>query len=247
MPAEVTFLNLSSPIDNNYDIHWDFGDSTTADAISPTHLYNDTGTFDVRLEITSPIGCYTDTVFSSLVTTVAPPVANFSYEPHDASNFKPEVNFTDASIDAVHWDWYVNGILVAQKPDFSFVFADTGLQEVKLVVTHPEYCQDSITQLVEVTPKVTFFMPNAFTPNQDTNNDFFMGAGYTRGISNYRMEIWDRWGAKIFVSDDVHTGWNGRVNNTGRFAQNGIYVCLVTFTGPRGEPFDYKGYATLLR
>lgn len=246
-PAEVFFNNLSTPIDLNYDIRWEFGDGEEGYEISPTHVYQETGTYDVRLEITSPIGCYTDTVFEELVRILTPPVADFYFDPADPSNLNPEVNFYDQSIDAVHWDWYVNGKLVAQQPNFNYSMPDTGIQEVTLIITHPEKCQDTMIQYVDVEPKVTFFLPNAFTPNEDTVNDYFQGTGITRGITNFKMEIWNRYGDLVFQTTEVDQPWNGRVNNTGKLVQNGVYVCIVTFTGPRGEPFEHRGYATVLR
>ncbi len=246
-PATVFFNNQSSPLDASYDIRWSFGDGGQGTDISPTHTYLDTGTFDVRLEITSPIGCYTDTTFSELVRILSPPVAGFSFDPTNPDSFNPAVNFFDESINVAHWDWYVDGRLVAQMPDFTYIFPDTGLHEVKLVVVHPEKCLDTLVQYLDVVPKVTFYMPNAFTPNEDTVNDYFVGAGVTRGVTDFKLAIWDRYGQKVFETDKIDEPWNGRVGNDGKPAQGGIYVCVATFTGPRGEPFKYRGYATLIR
>ncbi|MBK9015607.1 MAG: PKD domain-containing protein [Saprospiraceae bacterium] len=246
-PATVFFNNQSSPIDANYDIQWSFGDGESGTDISPTHTYLDTGTFDVRLEITSPIGCYTDTTFSQLVHILSPPVADFSFDPTNPDNFNPVVNFFDESTDAKYWDWYVDGKLVAQMPDFTYTFPDTGLHEVTLIVVHPEKCLDTLVQYVDVVPEVTFYMPNAFTPNEDTVNDYFLGTGVTRGVTNYSLAIWDRYGQKIFETERIDEPWNGQVGNQGKPALNGLYVYVVSFTGPRGEPFEYRGYATLLR
>jgi gliding motility-associated-like protein len=246
-PAELFFNNLSAPIGPTYDIHWDFGDGDTSAVISPTHVYRQEGLYDVKLDITSPIGCHTDTLYKELIQILSPPVAGFYFDPTDPDNFHPEVSFFDQSTDAVHWDWYINGQLASQNQDFDYSFPDTGLQEVKLVITHPQKCLDSLVQYIDVKPKVTFFLPNAFTPNEDTVNDFFAGTGVTRGITNFRLEIWDRWGERIFETDSPAEAWNGRVNNTGRQAPSGVYVCLVSYTRPRGETFEYKGFATLIR
>lgn len=246
-PATVFFNNQSSPINADYDIQWSFGDGERGTDVSPTHTYLDTGTFDVRLEITSPIGCYTDTTFSQLVKILAPPVADFSFDPTNPDNFNPLVNFFDESTDAKYMDWYVDGKLVAQQPDFSYSFPDTGMHEVKLIVVHPEKCLDTLVQYIDVTPKVTFFMPNAFTPNEDSVNELFVGTGVTRGVTDFKLTIWDRYGQIIFETDDVAEGWNGQVGNDGKQALSGVYVCVVSFTGPRGEPFNYRGYATLVR
>ena len=246
-PAEVFFNNLSSPVDLTYLVEWDFGDGGTSKAISPTHTYREVGIYDVKLEITSPIGCFTDTLFQNLVEVQEPPVADFYFEPQNPSNFNQEVNFFDQSLHAVHWDWYINGRLVAQQQDFTYNMPDTGLHEVMLIITHPRQCQDTLVQFVDVEPKVTFFLPNAFSPNEDTTNDYFLGTGITRGITDFKMEIWDRYGNLIFRTSDIEDAWNGRVNNSGRTAPNGIYICIVTFQEPRGKRFEYRGYATLMR
>jgi gliding motility-associated-like protein len=246
-PAKVFFNNQSSPIDANYAIQWDFGDGGSSTDISPTHTYLDTGSFNVRLEITSPIGCYTDTTFGELVRILSPPVAAFTFDPSSPDNFNPVVNFTNHSTDAAYSDWYVDGKLVAQMPDFAYSFPDTGLHEVKLIVAHPESCLDTLVQFVDVTPKVTFFMPNAFTPNDDSVNDLFVGTGVTRGVTDFHLAIWDRYGQKVFETDKVDEPWNGQVGNNGKAAVAGVYVCVVSFTGPRGEPFEYRGFATLVR
>ena len=246
-PASVFFNNLSNPIDLSYDIRWDFGDSLTSDEISPTHTYLQPGIYDVHLQITSPIGCHVDTLFNDLIQIFPPPVAGFSFDPPVVSNFNPEISFTDESLNTVHWDWYVNDKLVSQEQNFTYSFPDTGLQKVTQVVVHPEKCVDSLTQFVDVEPKVTFFMPTAFSPNEDTVNELFRGNGFTRGVTNFKLEIWNRWGEKIFETSDPAEAWNGRVNNADRAAQPGVYICLVSFTEPRGKSFEYKGYATLIR
>ncbi len=246
-PATVFFNNKSSPLDGNYDIKWSFGDGGEGTDISPTHTYLETGAFDVRLEITSPIGCYTDTLFESLVQVLEPPIADFSYSPPSPSNLEPTVNFTEESQNAVFWEWHVDGQLVAQQPDFVYTFPDTGLHEVRLVVVHPQKCLDTLVQVIDVAPKVTYYLPNAFTPNEDTMNDIFVGTGITRGITDFHLAIWDRHGQKIFETDRVDEPWNGRVDNNGKQALSGLYVCVVSFTEPRGKPFNYRGYATLVR
>ncbi len=245
-PGEISFLNLSTPLDNTYDVFWEFGDGNTSTDVSPTHIYRDAGQYDVRLQIESPIGCFTDTVFVKMIRMTDPPVAQFDYQPKELSNLEPEVEFFDESQNAVHWDWYVNNQVVAQQQDFMYVFQDTGLQEVTLIITHPEFCQDTVVKYIDVKPEITFYMPNAFTPNEDTNNEFFYGTGILPGISEYRMEVWDRWGQMIFETEDPKNGWNGRVENEGKLVQSGVYIYNVKFTGPRGAPHEFKGFATVI-
>ncbi|MFT5763450.1 MAG: gliding motility-associated-like protein, partial [Saprospiraceae bacterium] len=226
-PAEIEFINLSTPIDETYDIRWDFGDGGFDSIISPTHVFETVGLFDVSIEITSPIGCYTSQQFLELIHIDSLPIANFSFSPDKSSNFEPEVVFTDESIRAVQWDWTFDqyGSTIAQNP--VFVFPDTGLMEVQLVVTHIYGCLDTMIQYVDVEPKITYFLPNAFTPNEDGINEFFRGGGFFRGIRDFNIKIMNRWGGIVFESTDPSEGWNGMKNNSGRLSQNGVYLVYV--------------------
>jgi gliding motility-associated-like protein len=246
-PAEISFINLSTPIDETYEIFWDFGDGGTASAISPIYTFNTPGLFDVNIEITSPIGCFTSSVFRDWISIDSMPVADFTYSPEQSSNFDPTVEFTNKSERAVGWDWTFDQFGSTILKDPIYTFPDTGRMEVELVVTHLYGCQDTIVKIIDVEPKVTFFMPNAFTPNQDSKNELFMGGGIFRGIRDYDMKIINRWGGVVFESSDPSYGWNGREHNTGRISQNGVYVYIVRFTGPRGKTHEYKGFATLIR
>jgi gliding motility-associated-like protein len=248
-PADIFFDNLSSPIDSTYDIRWDFGDGgTTSGVISPNHLYTETGVFTVHVEITSPIGCYTEDTFVDLIKVVPSPTADFTFSPDTLlSNFNNTVQFTDLSSGANRWNWQFGneGTTTQQNP--LFTFQDTGLVAVRLIVTHPEGCKDSITQLLDIVPEFKWFMPNAFTPNGDGSNDLFLGAGLLEGINDFNMTIWNRWGELVFETDNPNVGWNGQDQNSGSMSPGGVYVYQVTFTSPRGTPLIYKGFATLIR
>ena len=246
-PSEIAFVNLSTPIDDTYEIIWDFGDGGTSADISPTYTFEGPGLFDINIEITSPIGCFTSSEFREWIFIDTLPVADFTHSPQRASNFEPTVDFTNTSERAASSDWTFDRYGTSILKDPIFTFPDTGFMHVELIVTHLYGCQDTIVKIVDVEPKITFFMPNAFTPNQDSKNEFFMGGGEFRGIRNYNMKIINRWGGIVFESSDPNYGWNGLEHNSGRMAQNGVYVYIVQFTGPRGKTHEYKGYATLIR
>jgi len=248
-PEIITFQNLSSPIDSTYLINWDFGDGQTAMGLSPSTTYNIPGTYTVTVDITSPIGCFISDTFPDLIFVDSLPVANFVVSPpRGVSNFDPEVELTDLSFNAVFWDWkFANGQDSSILKDPFYVFQDTGKQEVQLTVTSFFGCTDTLRQIVDVVPKVTYFMPNAFTPNEDGLNEIFEGVGFFRGIRNYKMGIWNRYGQLIYETTDINTGWNGRYKNTGKLSPNGVYIYRVSFTGPRGKMEQLEGYATLLK
>jgi len=248
-PRTVAFNNLSSPIDDTYKIVWDYGDgSRDTGVLSPTHIYDDPGTYTVSVGIVSPIGCIIGDTFTNLVQLYAPPVADFAFSPTKVDIFNPRVELKDLSVDADRWRWELNGQFLTndQSPPM-LEFRDTGLVEVHLLVTHPEGCQDSITRYIEVEPRVQWFMPNAFSPNGDGQNDEFVGTGLMYGATEFSMAIWNRWGEMVFETNNPTEGWNGRAQQTGGISPAGVYTYQVYFKGPRGEKYEYKGFATLVR
>lgn len=246
-PAKVFFNNRSFPLDTTYNIKWDFGDGTTGSAISPTHVYQKGGTYSVRLNIVSPLGCKKDAFFSNWIKIKPSPNADFEYSPTRVSNMTPTVFFKDKSVNAVNWEWYINYLGFSLKQNPVYTFKDTGQYLLTLKARNTEGCVDSITKLIDVEPLVTYFLPNVFTPNDDSHNDIFKGAGFTEGMKSFKLNILNRWGEIIFTSTDPHIGWNGLKNNSGQASPQGVYLYEVHYENPRRQPIDLKGFVTLLR
>jgi gliding motility-associated-like protein len=246
-PAAIFLNNLSIPIDSTYDIIWDFGDGTTGTGVSPTHIYEDPGIFTVSVEITSPIGCFASEVFPNLVEVLPSPVAGFDFNPKDPSNLQPTVFFEDQSIDAKTWLWNFGNLGGSFDPSPVYTFPDTGFQVVTQIVTHESGCTDTAVAILDVIPEIRYFLPNAFTPNDDGTNDVFRGQGFMDGVTNFNFQIWNRYGELVFETSDPFEAWNGRKNNMGVLAPQGVYIVVVRYTEPRGEPVELKGYATLIR
>ncbi len=247
VPLAVTFKNLSVPIDATYDAQWTFGDGTFGTGISPTHVYETTGTFSCYLKLTSPIGCKTERGFPEIVSVTPSPVANFYFTPDDPTSEFPEVTFIDQSLGAKKWSWSLGNTYTSSKQNPTYTFPDTGYQVIRLIVTHESGCRDTLTKTLDVKPIVRFFMPNAFSPNYDTKNDVFKGTGELLGVRNFQFSIWNRWGERVFETNNPNEGWNGLKFNTGTMSPDGVYVYFVSFTGARGEPFEFRGFATLLK
>ena len=247
-PREVEFKNLSLPIDSTYEVIWDYGDGVVeSGAISPVHRYEKPGIFTVSVKIISPFGCEVSDTFPQLIQLYAPPVADFSYTPEFPDRLHPEVRFTDESVDAERWFWQFDQYGTSGIANPSFTFPDTGRVRVLLVVTHREGCKDSVVQYIRILPVVRWFMPNAFTPNGDGDNEGFKGKGILDGVQGFSMQIWNRWGELVFESTNPDEEWNGRAQQTGGISPEGVYVYQVKFTGPDGEKMEYKGFATLIR
>ena len=246
-PVSVTFTNLSFPVDSTYDILWDFGDGNNSTQVSPVHLYEQIGIFDVSLEITSPIGCTSSAFFPELIDIRESPVAGFEYSPTTLSTLQATVEFTDLSERGEFWMWEFDRFGTSFQREPTFTFPDSGRMVVRQFVSRKNGCVDTAIAILDIVPEIRYYLPNAFSPNQDNTNEQFRGKGLFEGISEFEMTIWNRWGELVFRTDDPNAGWNGLRMNSGAALPGGVYVYLVKFRGPRGQNYQYEGFATLLR
>ncbi len=88
------------------------------------------------------------------------------------------------------------------------------------------------------------WIPNSFTPNRDGLNDVFRPV-FPAPVTNYRMQIWNRWGFLVFESRSSAIGWDGSFK--GEQQQLGVYVYVVTFTDIDGADVKKTGTIMLIR
>ncbi|MBK8346853.1 MAG: gliding motility-associated C-terminal domain-containing protein [Saprospiraceae bacterium] len=246
-PASIFFDNLSTPIDDTYEFEWQFGDGNTSDVLSPTNTYKDVGTYTVSLKLISPIGCETVKTWPNLIKVVPSPVAGFSFTPEEPSLINNTVQFIDESKDAVAYLWKFDSLAISLVKDPSYTFRDTGVFNIQQIVLHPSGCSDTASVLLPIYPLVKLFVPTAFTPNNDGLNDDFIPKGIFEGLRNYSFTIWNRWGDKIFDTDNFLEGWNGLRNNSGAVAPPGVYAYVIEYIDPLGDTKTLKGHCTLIR
>ncbi len=86
-------------------------------------------------------------------------------------------------------------------------------------------------------------IPNAFTPNGDLLNDYFLPKA--ENISSYEMHIYDKWGHELFNTNDLYQGWDGR--DHGKEAQVGVYVYIIRYQNNHGESLVKRGFVNLIR
>lgn len=103
-------------------------------------------------------------------------------------------------------------------------------------------CSNSDIVCVTVTKDWNVYIPNAFTPNGDSYNEFFIPVGY--GLTQIKLLIFDRWGHEIFRSTEDNVGWDGR--SKGTMCEQGVYVYLAEIVTVSGNTINRTGHVTLL-
>lgn len=246
-PLEVSFKNLSYPVDDQYDVKWFYSDGAEASGLDATHVFQDTGVYSVRVEITSPIGCYVESNFDQVIAVYHPPIAGFTVDKEDVTIMAPDVMVSDTSLFGLGREWLFEDFAVYFDQNLTYAFQDTGLQMIRLISVDRFGCADTLVRFVDVAPVNTLFFPNAFTPNGDGDNDVFGPVGLLDGIRDFEMLIANRYGEIFFESDDVqNANWDGTVKG-GKAAPNGVYVLQYRYQEPRGQEVKEKGFITLIR
>lgn len=90
------------------------------------------------------------------------------------------------------------------------------------------------------------FVPNAFTPNSDGNNDYFKPYYPLNLVTEVYFAVFDRWGGVIFETSDIDDrGWDGTYK--GEKIPSDVYVYMLRARCLNGEEYNHKGNVTLLR
>jgi gliding motility-associated-like protein len=115
--------------------------------------------------------------------------------------------------------------------------------EYDITVTDAGGCTATGTVKVNVKADKPFFVPNVFTPNNDFQNDVFYV--YATGTVFYHISIFNRWGEKVYESNNITDGWDGKYQ--GKDAYAGIYTYVIEMNFLDSETRKYIGSFTLLR
>lgn len=238
IPLEVGFTNSSSGPKNIVSNIWDFGDGASATTGSPSHTFDDDGDFNAQLIITDEQGCEDTTTLQ--VSAYPLPFADFD-NGDNTQCFSLEVLINDFSSGASTWEYdFGDGFTSAvSSPIHSYEVS--GTYDVFQKVTNQYSCSDSITKQICVKVEPTLHFPNAFAPNSTNQNKTFKPVFFS--VKTYTLQIFNRWGQKVFETTDPNQGWDGTFK--GEPSTQGTYIYAAFGVGETGESFEYKGVVYL--
>jgi gliding motility-associated-like protein len=245
--CETTSINFTntSAYPSGSTFLWNFGDGTTSLEQNPSHVYADSGIYQVTLTITTAASCVNDTTQTVEAIFYPLPVAEFLSDPNTTEVFNAKVQFTDLSQNAISWQWnFGDGDKSTEQHPLHY-FGDVGEFKVTLIVTNVTGCVDEISKEIVVNP---FYIPNAFTPNGDGNNEYFFDAAssYNLDVQSFRLTIFNRWGQPIYEADSNTKYWDG-TDRDGQKVPEGVYVYKIEVTTKNSKKHLFNGTVTLLR
>lgn len=196
-----------------------------------------TGSSNVSVVSVSPTGCQSLPAVCAPTVTPAP-VASFIDTA--AGGWSSDYSFFDQTAGSTTWTWDFGdgGSSTQQNP--SHTYTGAGTYTVTLTVTNSAGCSDTVTSIVTALEGI--LIPNVFTPNGDgTNDEFYIP---NSGLKEYSIEIFDRWGVKIFESTAPDIHWDGRSTSGQKCTDGTYYFILHAITNTKD--YSTTGFVTLI-
>ena len=161
--------------------------------------------------------------------------------------FNSSVTLT-ASPSGYFYSWIpTNGV---HDPDSAQTIAILGENTLFTVVITDSICFFEDTVIINVFDYVceepNLFVPNAFTPNDDGNNDvLYVRSRVIDDTRNFVFRVFNRWGEMVFETFDINEGWNG--DWKGKRAKPDVYDYYLEGFCIDGQAFLIQGNVTLIR
>jgi hypothetical protein len=241
-PLLVRFVDRSENADS---VLYDFGDGNTSTDRNPIHIYTQQGAYFWKM-ITFKAGVCSDTFAPTNPVVVYPkPSASFIYnQVKIGQEFSSEILFRNQSIGAVSYLWeFGDGFTSIEGDSVSHRYRLDGEYEVTLIATSVDGCSDTTKRIVLVRFFRGLTLPNAIAPN-DPNPEVRVFKPAGAGLANYKLEIYDKWGNRIFETDKLIDGypaevWDGTFNGTP--CPSGSYVWKVEAVFKDGVLWEGQG------
>lgn len=249
-PAVFEIINLSdtSLIDEMY---WKVSNGTQyANSDTIEVEIAQAGLYNVELIIVTPNGCIDSATVTNMLEVYPLPKPAFSYYPSPVTILNTNVNFQNATTGAEYYDWTFEGgnpgYSSMKNPTSRFPEGYLGDYEVQLIATSEYNCVDTLVKIITVLPDVQLFVPNTFTPDGDGFNE--MWNVYIQGVDiyNFTLEVFNRWGEKVWESHDIEYGWDGTYG--GKIVPTGTYVWKIRAADYiTDEKYEWNGHVLIMR
>lgn len=222
--------------------------SIFSESITPSGWNTNLTPGDYSVVVTDVGGCQASGTVS--VGAISSPVADFLTRSKPEELKDPNVLFDNESTNSTSYEWHFGDGEISYEENPIHAYDQGGTYLVMLIsYNDPIYgCADTTFKYVNVDPMFTFYIPNAFTPDDDDINDLWGPKGDNYEYESYNVKIFNRWGELVWQTDNPDVFWDGREQNSLKPAKQGMYVYqFVVRHFNTFEPKVIKGTVTLYR
>lgn len=204
------------------------------------HIFENEGTYNLILTVKTINNCIVERVIPNYITVYPKPEADFIAHNSVNSIISNEVYFENTTQNSSNYLWDFGDGNNNTEVSPLHIFKTPGIYNTVLTTTNSFSCSDTVSYNITILDIFEIWIPTAFTPNGDNNNDYFCIKGNGVSDENYLLTIFDRWGEAIFESHSINVSWCGKSGN-GDFVPNGAYAWTLVcydFNGIKHEKSD---------
>jgi gliding motility-associated-like protein len=250
-PLTVSFTNLTQYADPG-SYYWQFGENEgTSRAINPTYTYYEPGIYSVTLSASNITGETSELTKHMIIEVFDRPSAQFNVKPR-LMYIPGDRLFTDnQSFGASTYLWDFGDETTSTEFEPEHEYKALGVYNITLVASNAKGCSDTtrLEAAVHVDQGGELLIPNAFSPNLSgpggtvEGNDAFIPL--MRGVSDFHMWVFNRWGELLFETTYTNQGWDGYYK--GKLCQQDVYVYKITAKYANGQLVTKVGDIHLIR
>ena len=234
-PGDSIFISAqASGGYGNYYYHWlHNGANTVGVWVKPSN----TSTYIVEVSD----DCQTFSVQGFAQVVVVRPNADFIVLTDEPTENLP-ISFQNLTSNGYSYQWYFGDGGYSNLIHPSNIYEIPGMYYVTLIATDSKGCVDSITKPIYIKQELYIYIPNTFIPDGDRINNVFSGSFI--GVKWIELEIYNRWGEKIFETKDLNFAWDGLYD--GKMVQDGTYNWLLKYKPNYGDINVITGHINVL-
>jgi gliding motility-associated-like protein len=240
----VTFTASMQNTGDSPIFQWKINNVNTGEN-SPVYINNNPENGDrIECVLTAPnAGCSAAPVTSNTITILLKSKPIVSINPRDTIVPEGSQILLAAQVSGAisSFQWSPSGFLANPLSLNALTTPLSANTTFSLQVTNPEGCTGSAEAIVKIYKPLV--MPTAFTPNNDGLNDVFrIPPNVLLSLGDF--SIYDRWGNRIFSTNDAAKGWDGKVG--GILSNPGVFVYVIKGNSG-GKEISLKGTFLLIR
>ena len=238
----IVFTNNST---NSNAYLWSFGDGTSIQAPNPVHTYTEPGFYTVSLIATNPQGCIDTLIQNNLIHVLPSPQAGFTVFPTTIYTEDPFISLTNTAqnYQTGAYDLGNGSVLDIYAQQFNYGITNPGQYTLSQVVYNSAGCSDTAYAYIQLLATPTLYVPNAFTPDADGENDFWIPVA--TAMYSIEVSVFNRWGEEVYTTKDLSKPWDGRYK--GKDCPVGVYSWKIVARDVNQELIIQSGHISLLR
>jgi gliding motility-associated-like protein len=233
--APLTVKFQPKEINSNVEFYWEFGDSNFSKERNPEHIFTKPGNYNIKLTSRNTLN-KKGSSYNMNIVVYDNPKADF-----DFTIYENTYSFNSIECEKQIWKFGDNSFSNEINPEH--IYNIIGETVVSHTTINKHNCKSEKLKTIIIEP--IFQIANAFSPNNDGNNDKFGPVFEYPEKYNYILYIYDVYGNLTYKSRTFNDNWNGKILNTDNYTEKGVYLWKLIINDKFKNKIEKKGKLTI--